>query len=105
MYGEGGSGVKEVAEVNEVEEVKEVKEVKERKLLVGGDRGEVPLTEIEGVDTVDCRIGCVSWIDVRIARRVGVGWRLALSGGRRQWSEWMDWPKRRAGSIFGQENV
>ena len=60
-------------EVEEGNEVKEVKEVKERKLLVGGDRGEVPLTVGRGVDTVDCRTLCVAWNDVEIARWVAVG--------------------------------
>jgi hypothetical protein len=67
VYGRGGR------EVKEVKEVKEIEEVKERKLLVGGDGGEVPLTEIEGVDTVDCRTECASWIDIGIARWVVVG--------------------------------
>ena len=47
VYGGGGR------EVKEVKEVKEIKEVKEKKLLVGWMAREVPLTEVQGVDTVD----------------------------------------------------
>jgi hypothetical protein len=57
----------------EIKEVKEVEEVKEKKLLVGRDGGEVPLTLGRGVDTVDGRTGCVCWLDLGIARWVAVG--------------------------------
>jgi hypothetical protein len=43
--------------VIEVKEVEEVKEVKDRKLLVGRDGREVPLTELEGIDSLEYRDG------------------------------------------------
>ena len=60
VYGGGSEEVKEVKKVTEVKEVKEVEEIeeaKERKLLVGGDREEVPLTEGCGADRLECREG------------------------------------------------
>jgi hypothetical protein len=57
----------------EVEEVNEVKEANERKLLVRRRGPEVPLTVGSGVDTVDCRTGCVALSEIEIARWVAVG--------------------------------
>lgn len=41
----------------EVKTIEEVKEVEDRKLLVGRDGLEVPLTEVEGVDRLESRDG------------------------------------------------
>jgi hypothetical protein len=55
VYGGGPREVKDGKVRDEVKEVNEVEEVKERKLLVGADRGEVPLTEGCGADRLECR--------------------------------------------------
>jgi hypothetical protein len=48
---------KEVEEGNEVKEVKEVEEVKDRKLLVGRNGREAPLTGLGGIDRLGYRDG------------------------------------------------
>ena len=44
-------------------------------LLVGGMVVEVPLTEAEGVDRLDCREECACWLEFGVGRCVAVGLR------------------------------